>query len=455
MKKFTKIIASIGPASEDPKILKAMLAAGVDGCRLNFSHDTGAVQGKKFDLIRKLSNQLGRPIAIIADLQGPKHRIGNFETEDHYPLKIGQKFILDSDPNPGDGTRVFLPDSDVLKALKVGDRVLLNDGKIELEVIEKNQSQVETIVKHGDEIWSRRGFNIPDTEIETGVLTDKDRVDLEYAIGKGFDFVAASFVQNANDIQEIRDFINARTAAPIKIIAKIERPQALQNMEDIIRISDAIMFARGDLAVEVPFEHLPALQRKWLRACRQMNKPFIVATQVLGSMVHSEMPLRAEISDAATVSYLRADCVMTSEETTISDEPVNVIETMAKILSYADQDAAENGGDLTPAQNLSENDWSQSVAAMAQLNHAAAIVVFDSGTEITTQISCRKPDIPIIAVVNDEIEANQLCLSRGVFPIFAQEMFGNRDATAAANQFGISRGKLVVVDEQDISLVSL
>jgi len=455
MNKLTKIIASIGPASENYDTLKKMIETGVDACRLNFSHDTDEVQGKKIDLIRKISAELGRPVAIIADLQGPKHRIGDFQTENHYPLEIGQEFILDNNYERGNETRVFLPDKDVLCSLKIGNRVLLNDGKIELEVTETKPGKVTTKVIRGSEIWSRRGFNIPDTEIETSVLTEKDRADLDYVLTKNPDWVAISFVQRPEDIQEVRDFINARTKRPVKIISKIERPQALEKLEDIIQISDAIMFARGDLAVEVPFEKLPALQRQCIRICRKMNKPVIVATQMLGSMVHSDFPLRAEISDVALTSYLRADCVMTSEETTISDNPVNVAETMVKIVTNADMDIYENGNDWSKIENIPENDWSRSVASMAYLNKAEAIIVFDTGTNIVTQISCRKPDVPIIGVFNDDIDANQLCISRGVYPIFDTKLFGEKDAAGVASRFKITRGKLVIVDGDKISLRDL
>jgi pyruvate kinase len=435
-----------------------MIESGVNACRLNFSHDTGDSQGRKIDLVRKISAELNQPVAIIADLQGPKHRIGDFKTENRYPLKTGQEFVLDNNPERGDETRVFLPDNEVLGSLKVGDRVLLNDGKIELEVSSvsgaENLSslQVRTIVKRGSEIWSRRGFNIPDTAIESNVLTEKDRADLEYVLTKKPDWIAVSFVQRPEDVAEVRDFITARASAPVKIISKIERPQALEKLEEIIQISDAIMFARGDLAVEVPYQKLPALQRQTIRMCRKMNKPVIVATQMLGSMVHSEFPLRAEISDVALASYLRADCVMTSEETTIGDNPLNVIETMAKIATNADGDVYENGYDWSRMENLPENDWSRSVASMAYLNKAAAIVVFDAGTGIATAVSCRKPDMPIIGVFNDAISANQLCISRGVCPVFDEQLFGRRDAFGAARRFGISRGKLVIVDEDKISL---
>ena len=447
MNRFTKITSSIGPKCEDRETLTKMIQAGVNVCRLNFSHDTGDVQGKKIDLIREISAELNMPVAIMIDLQGPKHRIGNFATEDKYPLTVGQKFTFDNDSTPGDSTRVQLSDSDVMKSLNVGDRILLNDGKIEMTVDSVAAGKVVATVVRGTEIWSRRGFNLPDTEIATSVLTNKDRANLKYALTKNPDWVAISFVQKPEDVAEVRDFIVAHTSHPVKIIAKIERPNAVERITEIAAAADGIMIARGDLAVEVPFEKLPAISRHIIRECRKMNKPVIMATQMLGTMVNSEFPTRAEITDVANTAYLRADSTMTSEETTIGINPVNVINTMNKILSYADGDAIANPYDWSRVENVPENDWSRSVASMAYLNKASAIA--------TTEISCRKPDIPIVAVCRDRLIANQLCLARGVFPLYDEDLFGQRDAFNAARKFGVNEGMLVIVDEDKISLRTL
>ena len=455
MRRFTKITASIGPNCEDAKTLTSMISAGVNMCRLNFSHDTGDIQGKKIDMIRKISDKLHTPVAIVIDLQGPKHRIGNFATEDKYPLTIGQKFIFDTDPTPGDDTRVQLPDADVMNSLRPGDRILLNDGKIEMTVDSVSPDQIVATVVRGNEIWSRRGFNLPDTDIATSVLTDKDKSDLEYAITKNPDYVAISFVQRPEDVAEVRDFITARTSHPIKIIAKIERPNAVARIAEIAAVADGIMIARGDLAVEVPFEQVPAISRHIIRECRKLNRPVIMATQMLGTMVNSEFPTRAEISDVANAAYLRADSTMTSEETTIGINPVNVIETMNRILSYSDSDAIANPYDWSRVENVPENDWSRSVASMAYLNRAAAIVVFARDTDIATQISCRKPDIPIVAVCDEKYVANQLCLLRGVFPLYDTDLFAQRDAFNSAHKFGVTDGKIVIVDGDKISLRTL
>ena len=455
MFKYTKITASVGPKSENLAILTKMVRAGANMFRINFSHDTGAVQGKKIDAIRDVARELKIPVGIIVDLQGPKHRIGNFATEDKYKLTVGQRFVFDTDETPGDGTRVCLPHPDVIASMRPGNRILLNDGKIEMRVDSVQPTKIIATVVRGNEIWSRRGFNLPDTFVDTNILTDKDKSDLEYAITKNPDFVAVSFVQSATDIEYVRDFITARTSHKIKIIAKIERPHAVHDIDNIVMASDGIMIARGDLAVEMPYEQVPAISRHIIRLCRQMNKPVIIATQMLGSMVDNEFPTRAEISDVANAAYLRADATMTSEETTIGINPVHTIETMSRILSYADMDTIANPYDWSRIDNIPENNWSRSVASMAHLNNVAAIIVFDRDGIATTEISCRRPDMPIIAVCNDETVANQMCINRGVFPMFDEEIFGRRDEKMAAKSFGIKIGDVVVVDDGTISLRGL
>ncbi|MDR0803550.1 MAG: pyruvate kinase [Rickettsiales bacterium] len=452
MQKFTKITSSIGPASADYETLKQMVQNGMNVCRLNFSHDTGEIQADKIRNIRKISAELGRPIAVLADLQGPKHRIGVFEEpEFHYQLEIGQTFSFDNDKTPGNTKRVNLPDEDVLNSLNVGDAILLNDGKMEMKVIAKRDGAIDAKLIRGTEIWSRRGFNLPDTEVATSVLTAKDREDLDFVLKHDPDFVAISFVQRPEDIIETRDFIRARTDKPVKIVAKIERPQAVDRIEAIIEETDAIMIARGDLAVEYPFEKVPAVQRKIIRLCRELNKPVIVATQMLSSMVKDDFPLRAEVSDIATAAYLLADCTMTSEETTISKAPELVVATMAKILANADEDRAENGYDLATDDSL-DNNWSESVVALADLNECDAIVVFSEAGAGTRKIASRRPYQPIVAMCHDEMIANQLALSRGVFPVCDSLVYESRDVASALQRAGIQSQKHVIVDGDGIYL---
>ena len=455
MTRLTKITASIGPNSESESVLTKMIESGVAVCRVNFSHDVGDTQGDKIDKIRKISQKLNIPVAILVDLQGPKHRIGNFASEEKYPLAVGQEFVFDSDPTPGDSGRVFLPDSDVIESLNVGDRVLLNDGKIEMRVTEILPDKIKTVVVRGTEIWSRRGFNLPDTEISGSVLTDKDKADLEYAITKKPEWVAVSFVQRPEDISAVRDFITARTDLPIKIMAKIERKNAVERISEIARAADGVMIARGDMAVELPYEQVPAISRHIIRECRRLNRPVVMATQMLGSMVENEFPTRAEISDVANAAYLRVDSTMTSEETTIGVNPENVIQTMAKILEYSDTDAIENPQDWTRNESAPENDWSRSVSSMAFLNHAHAIVVFAKDLDIATQISCRRPDVPVLAVCDNWYVANQLCILRGVVSMFSPDEYAQRDARNIAHKYGITSGYIVVVDGDQVSLCGL
>lgn len=455
MTRFTKITASIGPSSEGNAMLRQMILGGVNVFRINFSHDTGDVQGKKIDSIRRLSRELGVPVGVMVDLQGPKHRIGNFAGEEKYPISPGQTFTFDSNPEPGNSARVNMPDADVIASLKVGERILLNDGKIEMQVTDVAPNEVKAKVVRGTEIWSRRGFNVPDTDIKTGALTKKDRADLEYALTKNPDWVAVSFVQRPEDIAEVRDFITARTSAPIKIMAKIERQNAVQRIAEIASAADGVMIARGDLAVELPYEQVPAISRKIIRECRRLNRPVVMATQMLGSMVESEFPTRAEISDVANAAYLRVDSTMTSEETTIGAHPLKVIETMDKILSYSDMDAIEHSNDWVRAENAPENDWSRSVSSMAHLNHAMAIIVFARDTDSVTSVSCRRPDVPIIAVCDNNLIANQLCILRGVIPIYTPDLFALRDFNTVTKIAEIKSGKIVVVDGDEVSLRDL
>ncbi len=452
---FTKITASIGPSSESEHMLRNMIAGGVNVFRINFSHDTGEAQGHKIDIIRKISREINLPVGIMIDLQGPKHRIGNFLTEEKYPLSVGQTFVFDSNPAPGNSNRVNLPDADVLRSLRVGERILLNDGKIEMQVIDVAPDSVKTRVIRGTEIWSRRGFNVPDTDIDMNALTDKDRADLEYALTKNPDLVAVSFVQSPKDIATVRDFITERTSAPIKIIAKIERKNAVERISEIAATADGVMIARGDLAVELPFEQVPAISRQIIRECRRLNRPVIMATQMLGSMVESEFPTRAEVSDVASAAYLHVDSTMTSEETTIGSNPLRVVETMDKILTFSDNDAIAHPADWARSEKSSENDWSRSVSSMAFLNHAAAIIVFARETGAVTEISCRRPDTQIIAVCDCEIVANQLCLLRGVKSVYTADLFAKRDVRSIVKMFRIESGKIVIVDGDNIELRDL
>ncbi len=455
MQKLTKITSTIGPTSQPKEVLKEMFAKGLNVCRLNFSHGDHEEHLGKIKTIRELSKELGHPIAIIADLQGPKNRIGDFKGtygEDGKAnktiLTVGQTFTFDSSKEPGDNTRVNLPDENVLKSLKVGDRILLNDGKMEMRVTSTAPGKVEAKLIHGTAIWDRRGFNLPDTEIDSSVLTAKDRADLDFVLKHDPDFVAISFVQKPEDVVETREFIKARTDKPVKIIVKLERPQAIERIEKIVDETDALMFARGDLAIEAPFEMVPVWARKVLKLCRNQNKPFIMATQMLGTMQTDQFPTRAEVSDVSNASYMKVDSTMTSEETAMGDHPALVVDTMARILRATDKDVIEKRDASRFVLASKENTWAESVAAVSVLNNAEAIVIFDKDGNCTRKISARRPNAPIISVSDSEIVANQLCLSRGVTSIFDASLYASKDEKAVLAAAGMAGAKAVIIVDE-------
>jgi len=452
----TKIIATIGPASESPKMLKSLAQAGVNAFRLNFSHDTGRVQKRRITAIRHLPGRY----AVIADIQGPKHRIGDFRG-DSATLKPGALFVFDNSPKLGDNSRVEIPDNAVLNSLKIGDKILLNDGNQELAVVKAQKNKITARVIRGGEIKSRRGLNLPDTEINAEILTEKDKADLTYAVRQNIDYAAISFVQRAADIDYVRDFINSKTAKPIKIIAKIERPLALRHIDEIIQAADAVMVARGDLAVETPFYELPKITRRIIAKCQELNRPVIVATQMLESMTDSAFPTRAEISDTATTAYLMADSAMTSEETSIGKYPAEAIKTMRQILESADNDANSPSRALRVPRSGGvvgsdyDSRFSESIANLAELNQAVCIVVFTKTGTNARLIAARHPNVPIVAVCANEIVANQLCLHRGVVPICDKKLFRTQDYDNAAAEAGINTGAAVVVSGNKIQLARI
>ncbi len=457
--KLTKILASIGPSSEN--MLEKLVDAGMNAIRLNFSHDTHEAQKKKILAIREISKRRGIPIAVVADLQGPKHRIGDFIGGDKgkkYILKVGQKFILDSNPKLGDDKRVCLPDSDVMKALSVGARVLLNDGKMELIVRKKLKDSVETEVVRGDEIWDRRAFNIPNAEIDTPILTEKDKDDLLFALKCGVDWVAVSFVQKAEDIDFVREFITKNSREHIRIISKIERPQAVERLESIINTSDGVMIARGDLAVEMPYEKVPVIQRQIIRLCRQKNKPVIVATQMMDAMIENLFPTRAEVSDVATACYQKTDATMLSGETTMGKYPLETVQAMAKILEESEMDQIENDCSSESGEPCIEPEsaLAESIVDMAILNEAVAIVVFSGSGDTARELSARRSMIPIIAICKIELYANQLSISNGVVPIFddktvkGQKYENIASAYAKKYKFAKKGDNIIVITKGDL-----
>ncbi|MFA7457045.1 MAG: pyruvate kinase [Micavibrio sp.] len=306
----TKIVATLGPASGDPEMMRKLFEAGVDVFRMNFSHGTHEAHRKNLETARAMEKEYGRPIGILADLQGPKNRIGKF-VGDGITFTEGHKIRFDLDATPGDERRVCLPHPEVIGVMKVGDEILLDDGKVRVRVLKKGGDFLECEVIAGSKLSNNKGFNIPGVIIPVPALTEKDRVDLDAALEMGADWIAQSFVQTAADVKETSRIINGRAW----LMAKIEKPSALEYFDEILKHCDGIMLARGDLGVEIPAEEVPRVQKRIVRQTRDAGKPIIVATQMLESMIESPRPTRAEASDVATAVYDGADAVMLSAET--------------------------------------------------------------------------------------------------------------------------------------------
>ena len=414
--RFTKIVATIGPATEEYENLKAVIEAGVNVCRLNFSHGTHEDHKKRFDNIKRIEKELGKKIGIIADMQGPKLRVGKFKNEFEI-LEDGQEFTFDNNEELGDNTRVQLPNVAILDALKVGDYVLINDGKMKVQVIEKSANAVKTKVIVGGKISDRKGFNLPNTVVDLPIYTEKDLSDLEFALSLGVDWVTASFVQTPDDVRNVKKIINGR--APL--ITKVERPTAAINyLEEIVELSDAIMVARGDLGVEVEPQMVPMLQKKMIKLCREKRKPVIVATHMLESMIDNTFPTRAEASDVANAVYECTDCVMLSAETAQGKYPVEAVKMMSSIIKQVEADPEYRNYIKTYTKDLKENtlgDVMTSVAAdITNKTDAKAVFAYTTSGTTAINLSKHKPHAPIIAVTTEDKVAGRVTLCWGVTP---------------------------------------
>ena len=334
-----KIVATLGPASDTYETIRRLFVAGADVFRLNMSHGTHEDIARRHKLIREIEAELGRPIGILADLQGPKLRCGTFASG-RETLAEGATFRLDLDPKDGDASRVCLPHPEIFAALKPGSTLLVNDGKIRLKVLECSPEHAVTEVVVGGEISNRKGVNVPDVVLPLAALSPKDRKDLEFACGLGIDWLALSFVQRAGDVFEARELADGRAA----ILAKIEKPAAVDAFAEILEASDGIMVARGDLGVELPVQSVPPIQKRLTRACRAAGKPVIVATQMLESMITSPVPTRAEVSDVATAIYEGADAVMLSAESAAGEYPIEAVTTMDNVAIAVEGDEIYRAG---------------------------------------------------------------------------------------------------------------
>lgn len=407
-----KIVATLGPASNDYAMIRALHEAGADVFRLNMSHGDHAEIRARHEIIRQVEQDLNSPIAILADLQGPKLRVGVFANEEGEMLEVGQEFRLDLDDAPGTSARVQLPHIEIFDALEPGSHLLVNDGKIKLRVRECGRDFANCEVIVGGVISNRKGVNVPDVILPVAALSEKDRADLEFVCELGVDWLALSFVQRTADVEEARLLAKGRAA----ILSKIEKPAAVKAFDDILAVSDGVMVARGDLGVELPVQNVPPIQKRLVRKCRAAAKPVIVATQMLESMIESPMPTRAEVSDVATAIYEGTDAIMLSAESAAGDYPIEAVTTMNDVAVEVESDATYR--DILEASRKADRaSVADGIVAaareIAETTEIKAICCYsESGT--TGLLTAReRPRVPIVVLSSRVGTARRLCLSWG------------------------------------------
>ncbi len=433
-----KIVATLGPASSDREMIKALFEAGADVFRLNMSHGGHEDVARRHAIIREVEHELGRPICILADLQGPKLRVGTF-AEGPIVLENGQAFRLDLDAAPGDSGRVQLPHPEIFKALEPGSALLVNDGKIRLKVVACDESSADCEVVVGGEISNRKGVNVPDVVLPLAALSEKDRKDLEFVCGLGVDWLALSFVQRAQDVEEALALAKGRAL----VLAKIEKPAALRELDSIISVSDGIMVARGDLGVELPVAEVPPLQKRIVRRCRAAGKPVIVATQMLESMIESPVPTRAEVSDVAQAIYEGADAIMLSAESAAGKFPVEAVKTMNAVAMSVESDPTYREIILrsrTGAGNAVADAITVAAREVAETTHVKAIACFTHSGTTGLMMARERPFVPIIVLTPFRATARRLTLVWGLHCAIAEEVERFKLAVVSAARAALRDG---------------
>ncbi len=407
-----KIVATLGPASAAPEMVERLFLAGVDVFRINMSHSTHDGSKTLYNTVRACAARHRHPIGILADLQGPKFRVGEFQAgRVQVPAKSIFKF--DRAEVLGDANRVFLPHGQIFDAIEPGHNLVLDDGKLRMRVIEKSDVQIVTEVIAGGMLASRKGISMPDTLLAISPLTEKDRVDLAHALKLGVDWVALSFVQRAEDLHEVRKLIGDKA----NILSKIEKPSAVADLEEVIAASDGIMVARGDLGVEMPVEKVPGIQKRITRLARAAGKPVIVATQMLESMISSPMPTRAEVSDVATAVFDGADAIMLSAESAVGQYPTEAIEMMDKIAIEVEHDPVYEAilyATQTEPLPTGADAIAAAASAIADTVKLGAIVCYTATGSTVLRVTRERPGIPVIGLTPVESTARRLSLVWGV-----------------------------------------
>ena len=433
-----KIVATLGPASNTYEMIRTLHEAGADVFRLNMSHGSHETITKMHRMIRQVEKDLDSPIAILADLQGPKLRVGEFANGEE-ELEWGETFRLDLDETPGDRTRVNLPHPEIFQALGVGAHLLVNDGKIRLRVEECGEDFANCVVEAGGTISNRKGVNVPDVVLPLAALSEKDRKDLEFASALGVDWLALSFVQRPEDVEEARRLCDGRAA----ILSKIEKPSAVKSFDKILEVSDGIMVARGDLGVELPVHAVPPIQKQLIRKCRAAGKPVIVATQMLESMIESPMPTRAEVSDVATAIYEGTDAIMLSAESAAGQYPVEAVTTMNNVAISVESDPTYTEV-IEASRNIKRVTVADGIVAaareIAETANVKAICCFTSSGTTPSKVARERPRVPIIAMTSLRGTARRLALTWGTNCVMTGELERFKQAVVNAARAARAQG---------------
>ncbi|MDC7675921.1 pyruvate kinase [Asticcacaulis machinosus] len=434
----TKIVATLGPASSNAEMLQQLFQAGADVFRLNFSHGSHEDHGRNIDLIRDLEARTKHPIGILADVQGPKLRVGRF-MGGAVVLNNGQTFRLDLNPTPGDSRRANLPHPEIIAAAQIGSHLLLDDGKLKLKVVHVREDHLETVVINGGRLSDRKGVNVPDVVLPIPALTKKDREDMAFALERGVEYIGLSFVQRPEDVLEAKEIIKGRAW----VLSKLEKPQALDNLEEIMALSDAVMVARGDLGVELPPEEVPLAQKRIIQSARMMGKPVVVATQMLESMISAPTPTRAEASDVATAVFDGSDAVMLSAETAAGQFPIEAVTIMDRIIARVETDEgwrANTDRRRPEPEKTTSGAMAAAARQVAQTIDASAIAALTNSASTALRVARERPNVPILGLTPNIETARRLAITWGVHAIEAPVTHSMSETVAVATQLARSEG---------------
>jgi pyruvate kinase len=433
-----KILATIGPASSDEAMLKRLFEAGADVFRINMSHTDHELMRTLIGRIRAIEEAVGRPIGILADLQGPKLRLGKF-AKGKEVLEPGQTFTLDDNPEPGNAQRVYLPHPEILSSVAAGDRLLIDDGRLELKALRADSKSIACSVVSGTTISDKKGVSLPDTVLPVGALTEKDRKDLDAVLAAGVDWVALSFIQRPEDLAEVRKIARGRAL----LMSKIEKPQAVARLDEIIELSDALMVARGDLGVEMPLEAVPGIQKRITRAARKAGKPVVVATQMLESMISAPVPTRAEVSDVSIAVFEGADAVMLSAESAAGAYPVEAVATMNRIAEQVEKDPLYAGiinAQRSEPEATGADAISLAAREIAETLKLSAIVTYTASGTTGLRAARERPQVPIIALSPILNTARRLSLLWGTHCVVTEDAKDLDDMVNRACRIAFEQG---------------